>query len=142
METRSGFRLAQATSKQYEKILWKYLGKKKNHESTFGLRYVTSRQLTGTSRGTNSSQETSQKPPEIPDTKECVSVTLYIYLKYRTERNRLVGMGRRMTVLTPRTHTCRYLKLDDRITKPCPYSHLSWSTPCWCGTSGLVLMTP
>lgn len=54
------------------KKLWKHLGKK-IHESTFGLRCIAACQLTGTSRGTNSSQETCQKPPEIPDTKECLS---------------------------------------------------------------------
>lgn len=92
---------------------------------------VTSHQLASTLRGTNSSQETSQKPPETPDTRECFSVTLCIFLKDITEWNWPVGMGRTMAVLTPRTYTCSiwYWIWQDKQTS-CPYSHLSWSTPC------------
>lgn len=105
METCSGFRRAQATSQHYEEYFANIYGKKLMNPH-FQNTCVTSHQLASTLRGTNSSQETSQKPPEIPDTRECFSVTLYIFLKDITEWNQPVGMGRRMAVLTPRTYTC------------------------------------
>lgn len=122
------------------KILWNYLGEKKimnpHFQNMFGLHCVTSRQLIGASRGTNL---LSRNQPETSrDTRhQEISVTLYIVLKGRTEWNQSVWMGRRTAVLTLRTYACRYLKLDDRMTKPCVLIH-PWAGP---HHAGVVLLS-
>lgn len=69
-------------------------------------------------------QDTSQKPPETPDTKECPSDTLFVFLKGITKWKQSFGMGKEVSVLTPRTHTCRYL--EDKIIKPRVFIH-TWA---------------
>lgn len=91
------------------KILWKCLGENEhesNAQNTFWFPCVTSRQLMGTNLLPRNQPETSR------DTRHqgMSSDTLSVFLKDKTKWNQSFGMGRKASVLTPRTHTCRYLE--------------------------------
>lgn len=62
------------------------------------------------------------------------SDTLFIFLKGITKWNQSAGTGRKVSVLTPRTHACRYL--DGKITKPCVFIH-TWAGPHHAGVRPL-----
>ena len=97
-------------------------------QNMFGLRCVTPRQQTGASRGTNL---LSRNQPETSrDSRhQGMSLCHLTYLSERYNRAEPVGWnGQKMAVLTPMTYTFRYLKLDDRVTKPCVLIH-TWAGP-------------